>query len=111
MGAGFRIYTRINRPARELVEEFRGLPAANIADEMNRFGCMDARIKPVNAVTLLGTAFTVKARIADNLLLHKATEILCCILGTMQAQTIRYLLFRNILIQMNINILITKIKK
>jgi len=75
MGAGFRIFTRINRPARELVEEFRGLPAANIADEMNRFGCMDARIKPVNAVPLLGTAFTVKARIADNLLLHKAIDM------------------------------------
>ena len=75
MGAGFRVYTRINRPSRELVEEFRGLPAANIADEMNRFGCMDARIKPVNAVPLLGTAFTVKARIADNLLLHKAIDM------------------------------------
>ena len=75
MGAGFRIYTKINRPPQELVEEFRGLPAANIADEMNRFGCMDARIKSVNGAPLLGTAFTVKAPAADNLLLHKAIDM------------------------------------
>jgi RraA family protein len=74
MGTGFRIYTKINRPAKELVEAFRGLPAANVADEMNRFSCMDARIKPVNSAPLLGTAFTVKARSADNLLLHKAID-------------------------------------
>lgn len=72
---GFRIYTKINRPARELVEKFRGLPVANIADEMNRLGCMDARIKPLNNTPLLGTAFTVKARIGDNLMFHKALDM------------------------------------
>lgn len=72
---GFRIYTKINRPARDLVEQFTGLPVANIADEMNRFSCVDARIKPLNSTPLLGTAFTVKARIADNLLLHKAIDM------------------------------------
>ena len=69
---GFRIYTKINRPSKELVESFRGLPVANIADEMNRFFCVAARIKPLNSTPLLGTAFTVKARTADNLLFHKA---------------------------------------
>ena len=72
---GFRIYTKINRPSRELVEKFAGLPVANIADEMNRFGCMDARIKPLNGTPLLGTAFTVKARIGDNLMFHKALDM------------------------------------
>ncbi|MCX7780104.1 MAG: RraA family protein [Negativicutes bacterium] len=72
---GFRIYTKINRPSKELVESFRGLPVANIADEMNRFFCMDARIKPVNKTPLLGTAFTVRARTADNLLFHKALDL------------------------------------
>jgi RraA family protein len=72
---GFRIYTQINRPAREAVEQFRGLPAANIADEMNRIGCMDARIKPINATPLLGTAFTVRVRIGDNLMFHKALDL------------------------------------
>lgn len=72
---GFRIYTRINRPPRELVEKFSGLPVANIADEMNRLGCMDARIKPLNSIPLLGTAFTVKSRIGDNLMFHKALDM------------------------------------
>jgi RraA family protein len=56
----------------DLIEQFRGLPVANIADEMNRFSCVDARIRPMNSTPLLGTAFTVKSRVADNLLLHKA---------------------------------------
>lgn len=73
--AGCRVYMKINRPSRDFVESFNGLPVANIADEMNRFFCMDARIKPFNNKPLLGTAFTVKARIGDNLLLHKALEL------------------------------------
>ncbi len=73
--AGFRIYTKINRPSKELVEQFRGLPVANIADEMNRFSCVDARIKPLNSTPLLGTAFTVKARVGDNLMFHKAIDM------------------------------------
>jgi Demethylmenaquinone methyltransferase len=73
--AGCRIFLKINRPNKELVEGFRGLPVANIADEMNRFFCVDARIKPYNNKPLLGTAFTVKTRVADNLLLHKALEL------------------------------------
>jgi RraA family protein len=72
---GCRVYLKINRPGKELVEGFKGLPVANIADEMNRFSCVDARIKPFNHAPLLGTAFTVKGRIGDNLLLHKALEL------------------------------------
>ncbi|MDR3563659.1 MAG: 4-carboxy-4-hydroxy-2-oxoadipate aldolase/oxaloacetate decarboxylase [Negativicutes bacterium] len=72
---GFRVYTKINRPSKELVEQFKGLPVANIADEMNRISCVDARIKPVNSTPLLGTAFTVKARVGDNLMLHAAIDL------------------------------------
>lgn len=73
--AGCRIFLKVNRPDKELVEGFKGLPVANIADEMNRFFCVDARIKPYNNKPLLGTAFTVKARATDNLFLHKALEL------------------------------------
>ena len=73
--AGFRIFKKINRPSKELVEQFRGLPVANIADEMNRFSCVDARINPLNSTPLLGTAFTVRARIGDNLMFHKAIDM------------------------------------
>ncbi|MBY0496663.1 MAG: RraA family protein [Cyanobacteria bacterium] len=72
---GFRIYTRINRPSAKVVEDFRGLPVAVIGDEMNRLGCMNARIKPLNQVPLLGVAFTVKARAGDNLMLHRALDM------------------------------------
>jgi RraA family protein len=72
---GFRIYTKINRPDKQLVENFRGLPVAVIADEMNRLGCMDARIKPLNRAALLGVALTVKARAGDNLMLHRALDM------------------------------------
>jgi RraA family protein len=72
---GCRIFLKVNRPSKNLVEGFRGLPVANIADEMNRFFCVDARIKPYNGKALLGPAFTVKTRTADNLMLHKALEL------------------------------------
>ena len=72
---GLRIYTKSNRPPRELIEGFRGLPVANIADMMNRMFCIDAKIRPMNAAPLLGPAFTIKARPGDNLLLHKALDL------------------------------------
>jgi RraA family protein len=72
---GFRIFAVVNRPSKELVEGFKGLPVANIADEMNRLYCVNARIKSLNSVPLLGTAFTVKARVGDNLMLHKAIDM------------------------------------
>jgi len=72
---GCRVFLKVHRPDREIVKQFQGLPVANIADEMNRFFCLDARIKPFNNIPLLGTAFTVKTRVADNLMLHKAIEL------------------------------------
>lgn len=72
---GLRIYTNVNRPSKELIESFRGLPVANIADSMNRMFCMDAKIRPMNQVALVGPAFTIKVRPGDNLLLHKALDL------------------------------------
>jgi len=72
---GLRIKTTINRPSKELVASFAGLPVANIGDMMNRTFCIDAKIRPINAAPLLGSAFTVKVRPGDNLLLHKALDM------------------------------------
>ena len=72
---GLRIKKTINRPSKELIDSFVGLPVANIADMMNRMFCLDARIRPVNAAPLLGPAFTIKVRPGDNLLLHKALDM------------------------------------
>jgi RraA family protein len=72
---GFRVYKRINRPSKALLEQFKGIPVANIADEMNRLGCLDARIRPLNTTPLVGPALTVKARTGDNLMLHRALDM------------------------------------
>lgn len=73
--AGFRVYLNVNRPARSLVEKFVAVPVANIADGMNRTSCMDARIKPLNDVPLLGVAVTVRTRPGDNLVMQKAMNL------------------------------------
>lgn len=72
---GLRIRTKIDRPSKELIDGFAGLPVANIADMMNRMFCINAMIRPMNAVPLLGPAFTIKCRPGDNLLLHKALDL------------------------------------
>ena len=72
---GFRINTTFQRPSRELIDSFAGLPVANIGDCMNRLACIAGRIRPVNSAPLLGPAFTVRARPGDNLLLHKAIDL------------------------------------
>ncbi len=70
-----RIYTQIIRPDKALVEAFRGIPVANIADEMNRMGCMDYGMRPFSKRPLLGVAVTVKTVANDNLLFHKAIQM------------------------------------
>ena len=75
MPVGKRIYSNFTRPNRELVEQFRGLPTANIADCMGRISCIDTEIYPLNHTPLLGTALTVKVPGGDNLMFHKALEM------------------------------------
>ncbi len=70
-----RIKTDFERPDKSLVEAFRGMPVANIADCMNRMSCMDSSLFPMNGAPLLGTALTVKATGGDNLLFHKALDL------------------------------------
>lgn len=72
---GCRIYTKINRPAKELVEGFKDIPVANIDDCMSRIAACGSDLKPMNKAPLLGTAFTVKAPEGDNLMFHKALEM------------------------------------
>lgn len=73
---GFRIFSEIERPDPELVKKFEGIPSSNINDEMNRLYCMCAAISPLNHVeSMVGTAFTVKAPMGDNLMFHKALDM------------------------------------
>ena len=76
MSVGCRIRRNFERPAKELVEAFRGIPVANIDDNCGRIAAVDASIYPLNPkARLLGTAFTVNAPAGDNLLFHKALDM------------------------------------
>lgn len=75
MSAGCKIVYEINRPTKELVEQFRGMPVANIDDNMGRIAAVDAAIVPMNASPLLGPAFTIRMPAGDNLMFHKAMDM------------------------------------
>ena len=75
---GFRVKKDFNRLPRDLIEQFKDFPAPNIADTMNRFFCVHPDIKMINqieGVKLVGSALTVKTRVADNLMVYKAIDI------------------------------------
>jgi len=75
MNPGCRIYRNITRPPRELVEQFRDMPVANIDDCMNRTAALRYDICPYGKKELLGTAFTVKVAEGDNLFFHRAMDL------------------------------------
>lgn len=74
-GVGFRIYKNIERPSKESVERFRGIPTSNINDMMNRLYNTNGTIKPMNDVPMCGVAITVKAPLGDNMMFHRALDI------------------------------------
>lgn len=76
MAVGCRIRRNFERPEKELVEAFRGIPVANIDDNMGRIAAVDHSIFPLNPdARILGTAFTVNAPAGDNLLFHAALDM------------------------------------
>ena len=76
MSLGCRIRRNFERPSKELVEAFRGIPVANIDDNCGRIAAVDSSIYPLNPkARLLGTAFTVNAPAGDNLLFHAALDM------------------------------------
>ena len=77
MKQGNRAFSDFRRPSKELIELFRDIPLANIADNMGRTPCIDQAIKNYGGVsTILGTAFTVKVPAGDNLLFHMALDLI-----------------------------------
>lgn len=78
MSIGNRVFTK--RPAfdNELLKQYEQLPAANIADTMNRIAVLGNGIKRISSPTkpiMAGYAITVKARAGDNLMLHAALDM------------------------------------
>ena len=76
LNPGMRINKSFSRPDSKLIELFRDVPAANIADVTARLFAMDARLSPMGkAKRLLGPALTVRSSMADNFIFHKALSL------------------------------------
>lgn len=73
---GFRIFPPKRAP-REVVKLYAGFSTPNISDSMNRLNGACAEIRPMHGpARLLGSTFTVKTRPGDNLIVHKALDML-----------------------------------
>ena len=72
---GCKVVTDFVRPDSKLVEAFRGMPVANIDDNMGRTAAVHQSIRPLNKVPLVGVAFTIKVPQGDNLMFHKAMDL------------------------------------
>jgi regulator of RNase E activity RraA len=73
---GFRVFTTIQRPPREIVAGFRELESTWVSDAMNRFGGMEGNILPAAPeMRCVGPAVTVRVAPGDNLMVYKAFEV------------------------------------
>lgn len=73
---GFRILPRVRKVSEELLKKYRNFVTPHISDNMNRLNAVDAAIRPIHCSgKLVGSAFTVKTRPGDNLMVHKAIEM------------------------------------
>ena len=70
-----KLRTDFPRPPRETVELFRGIPSTNIDDCLPEWRGIDAALRPLNDVPLLGTAFTVKVTPGENLMFQYAVDV------------------------------------
>lgn len=69
------VITKIDRPKRDVIEQFRTVGAATLHEASGRRGAVDPAVKPIaKGVRLCGPAFTVQCHPLDNLMLHKALE-------------------------------------
>lgn len=78
MSVGFRVFTKRMLPSAEVMDGFRQLPAANVADVMGRSCALSSEIHtmlPHTDKIMVGPALTVRARPGDNLMIHKALNL------------------------------------
>jgi len=69
------VITRIERPPKKLIDQFREIGTATVHEAYGRKGAVSYAIKPIaKGVRLCGPAFTVQCHPGDNLMLHKALE-------------------------------------
>lgn len=76
MAIGFRVLDGHERSEPSLVKAFAAIPTAIISDNLNRMVAAGPFIRPMHkGGTLVGTAVTVKTRPGDNLMIHKAADM------------------------------------
>ncbi len=78
MSVGNRVFLERDLPDANVVEGFKTLPAANVADTMGRSCALNSQIHLISSPQepiMVGVALTVKARPGDNLMLHKALDM------------------------------------
>lgn len=72
---GFRILPAVRKVSDELLARYRTFVTPHLSDNMNRLNAVSAAIRPMHASgRVAGSAFTVKTRPGDNLLVHKAID-------------------------------------
>ena len=76
MAIGCKIQKNWERPGKELMEELKKFPVANVDDCMFRTAAIHSAIRPLNRIGFCGPAFTVRVPEGDNLMLHKALDML-----------------------------------
>lgn len=73
----FSVIKNIKRADRKLVEKFAQIGESATIYEVMKSGAMSCDIRPVwPATRMCGTAFTVQTRPADNIMLHKAIDLI-----------------------------------
>lgn len=78
MAVGKRIYLKRHMPDKDVMMQFKTIPASNTCDVMGRNAAMNPRIRLVSSPKdqmMVGPALTVKCRAGDNLALHAALNI------------------------------------
>jgi RraA family protein len=74
MAIGFRILPSPKRADPKLLERLRALPVSNVSDNMQR--SHGTNLEPIHrSGRMVGTAFTVRTRPGDNLMVHKAIDM------------------------------------
>ena len=74
MALGFRILPSPKRADPALLQRLRALPVSNVSDNMQR--SHGTNLEPMHrSGRMVGTAFTVRTRPGDNLMVHKAIDM------------------------------------
>lgn len=77
-GPGFRVKMNIRRPTAELIRGFSQFPTPDISDQLNRLYAVNPGIRCLTSDQhkVCGPALTVKVFPGDNLMVHKALDVL-----------------------------------